>query len=776
MAAAVRGPACAPPGPRPRPAWRRREPSVRLQGAVSGGAEPLAWSQDNRLAVSAARSVAVLEQLSREATPPGDGPALALQALAQPGLLLHRTALPSPARACPLTVGPKKEVSECREKFANSPDPWVSQAFMLDRTFNPEGKELPPLRGYKYCSWSPLGCDANGRCLLAALTLDNRLTVQANLDRLRWVPLVDLTQLYAERLLESGFRPGRAEEGAPPAGALEDLAEFRRRHSMQLPVRMEWSGLCTTQQVQRNLECRDEGSVLLAVLFESGEVAVWQFRLPFAGKESISSCSTVDSGLASPSSLSWWEYEHGGRRMSGLIVGSALGPVKLLPVNLKAVKGYFTLRQPVVLWPEEDRLPVQSLRSVPLFHPFQKCPCSLVLAARGCYLFWCLLLSSKTGLNVHNAHVTGLHTRPIISMAVDRQDGTVYTCSLDGRAQRLVPIFTEAALKFEHQLLDLSEALGPIRTHGIALSPCGAYLAAVTSEGMVRGLHPVAKSYQVQFVTLKTPEEAAAQLLESPSQSLFRQVDLLDLVRWEVLKEKRIPPFLQEALEKKLEGSSIPSPYFWRFKLFLLRVLHQSLQKAPAEALWRPSHEDTKAPRPASGGEEVAEEEEEEEGAPEPLEQRLREIHAQVEAVEMHLTREHMKQVLGEVYLHTWITENTSVPTRGICDFLSSDEGHQDRTAQVLIGHILKKMNKQTFPEHCSLCKKILPFADPKQAVCPNGHVWLRCFLTYQACQSLEYRRCLLRDSIARHPTPEDPDWIKRLLQGPCTFCDSPVF
>ncbi|KAK7813571.1 hypothetical protein U0070_000621 [Myodes glareolus] len=95
---------------------------------------------------------------------------------------------------------------------------------------------------------------------------------------------------------------------------------------------------------------------------------------------------------------------------------------------------------------------------------------------------------------------------------------------------------------------------------------------------------------------------------------------------------------------------------------------------------------------------------------------------------------------------------------------------------QVLIGHISKKMNKQTFPEHCSLCKEILPFTDRKQAVCSNGHIWLRCFLTYQSCQSLIYRRCLLHDSIARHPTPEDPDWIKRLLQSPCPFCDSPVF
>lgn len=38
-----------------------------------------------------------------------------------------------------------------------------------------------------------------------------------------------------------------------------------------------------------------------------------------------------------------------------------------------------------------------------------------------------------------------------------------------------------------------------------------------------------------------------------------------------------------------------------------------------------------------------------------------------------------------------------------------------------------------------------------------DEHVCLsrRCFLTYQSCQSLIYRRCLLHDSIARHPAPE---------------------
>ncbi|MGH0125768.1 UNVERIFIED_CONTAM: hypothetical protein FKN15_001602 [Acipenser sinensis] len=775
--------------PEPDP-WRglgsvvKRDPEVKLQSPVSG-LEPLSWSEDHRLSASSTSSISLLEIVCD------------VHGYGQ-DLVIHRTSIPVPERTCVLKVGPEKKVAEIKEIFANSKDPTVSQPFMLDRLLNPEGGALTPQRGFKYTSWSPLGCDSNGRCLLASLTLDNRLTIHGNLNRLQWTSLVNLTEVYGEMLEEKSYQLLGAEA---PCGELEDLPEFQRRHRMQCPVRMEWSSVCTTQQVQTNNECKDVGTVLLAVLLENGDVAVWQFQLPFLGRDSIVSCNTIQSGVSAPSVLAWWEYEHSGRKMSGLIVGSSVGPVKILPVNLKAVKGYFTLRQPVVLWQETDQIPVHNIKCISLYHPYQKCSCSLVVAARGSYLFWCLLLISKAGLNVHNSHVTGLHSTPITSMTASRYGGAIYTSSVDGSVKKLTPIFTDLAVMFEQELIRLPDGVAGRRTHGITTSPNGAYLALVTTEGLTNGLHPVSRSYRVQFVTLKTPDEAAAELLESSIQNLFKQADLVDLVRWKVLRDKRIPSMLQEELDEKVHTSG--STYLWRFKLFLFRVLYQSLQKAPSEARWKPSHEDSKvfireggsAGSTGRGGEEEEEEEEvdEEEDGEEPTastsegmggqsqedsvsEEQMSEIIAWIEAVESHLTREHMKRVLGEVYLHTWITENTSIPTRGVCDFLMSDPTYEDRAARVLIGHIFKKMNKQTFPEYCSLCKEVLPFTDRRQAVCSNGHMWLRCVLSYQACQTLSYRRCLLQDSIARHPVPDDPDWIKRILQGPCTFCDSPLF
>ncbi|XP_076844967.1 LOW QUALITY PROTEIN: general transcription factor 3C polypeptide 4 [Brachyhypopomus gauderio] len=746
----------------------KREPVIKLISAVSG-LEPLAWSEDHRLAASTVSSVSLMELVCD------------LHGYSQ-DLVLHRTHIPVPHSACELKVGPEDKVKKAKESCENSTDPAARQLFLMDRVLNPQGGSL---RGVKYTSWSPLGCDVSGRCLLACLTLDNRLTIHSGHKRLQWTTLLDLTEMYGDMLRSRDYS---TQSGDAPTGSLDDPGELQRRYRMQTPVRMEWSSLCNTQQVQSNNECKDVGTVLLAVLMENGDLVVWQFRLPVQGKGSVVSCNTIRSGVTMPSVLAWWEYEHGGRRMSGLIVGSSVGPVKILPVNLKAVKGYFTLRQPVVLWQETDQIPVHNIRCISLFHPHQKCNCSLVVAARGAYIFWCLLLISKAGLNVHNSHVTGLHSTPITSMTTGRSGGSIFTCSLDGTVKKLTPVFTDVAVVFKQQEITLPEGVAGRRVHGISVSPNGAYLALASTQGVVDGLHPVSLEYQVQFVTLKTPDEAAAELLESQVRSLYRQADLLDLVRWRVLRDKRVPPFLQDELDDKVPTTGCV--YLWRLKLFLLRILHQSMRKAPAEVRWRPTHEDAKAfladeeagggggggrsgrggarsrrPGGARG----------EGGGREASEEQMNEILAWMEEAESHLTREHMKRVLGEVYLHTLITENTCIPTKGLCDFLSSDPTNEDRAAKVLIGHIMKKMNKQTFPEHCSLCKEVLPFSDRKQAVCSKGHVWLRCVRSYQVCQSVTYRRCLLQDSIASVPLPEDPDWVKKILQGPCTFCDSPL-
>ncbi|KAI7796195.1 general transcription factor 3C polypeptide 4 [Triplophysa rosa] len=740
-----------------------REPAVKLLTPVSG-VEPLSWSEDHRLAACSTNSVCLLELLCD------------VHSLSQ-DLVLHRTHVPVPDAVHELKVGPEKEVQAVKEMFARSKDPVIGQMTMIDRVMHPQSGRL---HGVKYTSWSPLGCDSNGRSLLAFLTLDNRLTIHGSHKHLQWTSLLNLTELYGEMLKSRNY--AAQNDGSSPC-PFTDLDELQRRYRMQTPVRMEWSGLCNTQQVQTNNECKDISTVLLAVLMENGDLVVWHFSLPLQGKDSVASCNTIKSDLSSPNVLTWWEYEHSGRKMSGLIVGSSVGPVKILPVNLKAVKGYFTLRQPVALWQDKDQIPAHNIKCITLFHPHQKCNCSLVVVARGCYVFWCLLLISKAGLNVHNSHVTGLHSTPIISMTVSRKDGSIFTCSLDGVVKKLTPVFTDVAVVFKQQEIVLPEGVAGRRIHGISVSPNGAYLALVSNEGMINGLHPVSRTYQVQFITLKTPNEAAAELLESQMQNLFGQTDLLDLLRWRVLKDKCIPPLLQKELDEKLKGSK-GSTYLWRLKLFLLRTLHKSMQKTPTQILWRPNYKDGKVfVDDEAGGEDeddadISALDESRQGDSDHFcsEERMKEISGWIEEVESHLTHENMKKVLGEVYLHTCVTQNTCIPTKGVCDFLTNDPANEDRAAKVLMGHIMNKMNKQTFPEYCSLCKEVLPFTSHKQAECKNGHRWLRCVLSYQACQGVTYRRCLLQGSIASVPEPEDPDWIKKILKGPCIFCDSPFY
>ncbi|KAM6902902.1 general transcription factor 3C polypeptide 4 [Xenentodon cancila] len=659
-------------------------------------------------------------------------------------------------------------------KFTTHPDPTIRQVFLADRVIH---RSVGAHKGIKYASWSPLGCDSTGRCLLACLTLEDRLTIHNSHKRLEWSMLVDLTRKYSERVKERGYA---RKDGKLPEANLLDFDELQRRFHMQTPLRMEWSSIYSISQVQPDNTCVDVEMVFLAVLMENGDLVLWKFSLPFTNGADVVFYDLIESGVNRPSDLAWWEYRNSDRQMSGLIIGSEVGPVKIMPVSLTGVKGYFTLKHPVILWKECDEIPVENIKCIPLTHPVHKSTCSLIVASRGCYVFWCLLMVSPGGLNVHNAHITGLHSLPVVSLAVSQHDVAIYTCSMDGWIKKLMPKFTENSLIFKQEDMQQPESLSGRRIHGMAVSHNGAYIALVSTQGMVGGFHPISRTYQVHFVTLKTAETAAALLMKSTTQNLYRLADLVDLVRWNVLKNKRIPVLLQEELERKIHQED--SLYFWRLKLFLLRILQQSLQSPHTDDVWRPTHLETKVFVRDEGecgkDNEAAETEERESGGIKPgkeqsEDEEIVKVQAGVRTAETHLMRENMKKVLGVVYLNTWIAENTSIPTCGLMDYLSKDAN--DRAAEVLIGHIKNKMNKQTFPERCSLCQATLPFTDHKKATCKEGHMWLRCALSYQACQTLTFQRCLLLDSIARLPEPEDPEWIKKILQAPCVLCDSPM-
>uniref|UniRef100_A0A3B3ZRT1 Uncharacterized protein n=1 Tax=Periophthalmus magnuspinnatus TaxID=409849 RepID=A0A3B3ZRT1_9GOBI len=570
-------------------------------------------------------------------------------------------------------------------------------------------------KGVKYVSWSPLGCDARGCCLLACLSLHHRLTIHQSHKHLEWSTQVDLSKKYGARLKERGYAK---KDNVPPKASLLNFDELRRRFSMQTPVRMEWSSIYTTQQLLPNNVCEDTEIVLLAVLMENGDLVLWKFVLPFTTEEDIEFYDIIESGVDQPSDLAWWEYESGNRRMSGLIIGSQSGPVKIMPVSLTGIKGYFTLRHPVILWKETDQIAVKNIKCVPMIHSVHKASCSLIVASRGCYVFWCLLMISNAGLNIHNSHVAGLYSLPIVSLAVSQHPVAIYTCASDGWIKRLTPTFTEKSLFFKQEDIVRTENMAGRRMHGLAVSHNGAYMAIASTQGIspTTGFHPLERTYQVHFMALKSANAAAKILLSSPVQNLYKMADLLDIVRLQILEEKQIPTALQQELDKRIQEQDLM--YLWKFKLFLVRTLYLSLQRPKVGVRWKPMQEVRKRL--------VSEEEEE--------------------------------------------AETTTTTATTTMDGEEDMQTEGETQKEVLIGHIKNKLYKQTFREHCSLCEEVLPFDDYKQATCANGH----CGLSYQACQAVTFRRCLLLDSISRLPEPEDPVWIQKMLQAPCALCDSP--
>lgn len=566
--------------------------------------------------------------------------------------------------------------------FSTHSDPAIRQVFLADAVMNPK---LGQHKGIQYAAWSPLGCDLSGRCLLACLTLDRRLTVHYSHRCLEWNMLVDLTEKYSVIL------PGYSRKDNSPLEAdLKDFEELQQRCSMQTPLRMDWSSVYTLRQVQSDNSCMDTDMVILAVLMENGDLVLWKFTLPAKADSDVAFYGLIKSGVTLPTDLAWWEYESCDRRMSGLIVGSKMGPLKIVPVSLTGVKGYFTLRHQVMLWRECDGLAVQNIWCVAIDHPTLKSRCSLVVASRGCYVFWCLLVISPAGLNVHNAHVTGLHSLPIVSLAVSSRGTAVYTCSADGQLKKLLPEFTEKTLIFQQEdLMEPDCVLGKCKIQGLSVSCNDAYIALASTKGASGGNH------QIYFVTLKAPETAVMELLQPSTESLYKAADLLDLVRWQVLRNKFIPARLLDELEKNIKESD--SSYLWRFKLFLVRVLYQSFRLPPTEHSWKPSlegerlfnedREDGKVIREVDGGTLVELGPfSKQEGT---LEERMAKVQTLIDSVESHILRKNALKVLGMVYLNTWITENTSVPTCGLMDYLSGDIGNRDSEVKYFWVHFL---------------------------------------------------------------------------------------
>lgn len=108
----------------------RREPAVRLQHSVSG-LEPLAWSEDHRVSVSTARSIAVLEQLSDVHSGGQE-------------MVIHRTAVPAPSAACLLKVSARHSPAGrgAREGPPRVPGRWGS----------PRGRLSPRLQELLRCA------------------------------------------------------------------------------------------------------------------------------------------------------------------------------------------------------------------------------------------------------------------------------------------------------------------------------------------------------------------------------------------------------------------------------------------------------------------------------------------------------------------------------------------------------------------------------------------------------------------------------------------------
>uniref|UniRef100_S4RVT5 Transcription factor IIIC putative zinc-finger domain-containing protein n=1 Tax=Petromyzon marinus TaxID=7757 RepID=S4RVT5_PETMA len=422
-------------------------------------------------------------------------------------------------------------------------------------------------------------------------------------------------------------------------------------------------------------------------------------------------------------------------------------------------------------------------------------------------------------MSVQTAHVTGLHPQPICGMAAVCSNRWGDGSGGEGDVSVSIPAVAGQRrwVRFERRIMRLPGPLGRARIRGLAASPNGAFLAVLTTEGLSVGLHPPQRTYSLAFVSLVNPDEAFRRLVsvpppDSPSLSAcglaFLRADLLEVLRSHSLDVGgRVPAPMLAELDRLTEAkeSGVRSrdrgrwaAYLTRVRLYLLRFAIHA--RGRPRSRWPPVGAEAFArPRPATGTgpdgagngvvsgvkdesvdgikDEEDDDDDDDGGSNAGAEHETEDdwLLAEIRRRERVLARGAACRVLERAFLCTRFDLHLHLPARGLLSFITSGDTSAHATdAQVLAANILKKIGKQDIQEKCVLCAAVIPFVSHAKATCANGHQWLRCAVTFAACQTLRYRRCILHDSVAAFPKATDPEWMKQHLDSPCIYCDSP--
>ncbi|XP_052822360.1 general transcription factor 3C polypeptide 4 isoform X1 [Octopus bimaculoides] len=693
----------------------------------------LTWSDDNRIAMCADDGVFIIE--------------LTTNFHLLRGTLLARRTIISPHS----DIFYSTEIFNLEELENRLPREEFN-SILIDRTISPTVQYSIPPQGYKSANWSPKGADDVGRCVLACLAIDHRLTICRE-DRYRsvWIKVIDCSKVYEDiwKKNNSSYLKGQ-----------EINFEYLKTISYALAaVAMAWSNTYETFPAiihpdDRNLlmQSSTEKSKysIFASAMKNGDVVFWKVHFPIICSGDCVYLTTASIHDSIPTSMSWCPSQED----MILAVGYSDGMIKVIRFNLTC--GIVSDSEDV--WADPDLISVNALSWQCLdIHQDQW----LLFASKDLFIMAFVLDRAKLTC-IQMVHIRGQYNLSCTGMS--SRSGTLALSASDEKVQLIKATMKDEELKLDSKLFPITIdcPVFALQYIGVALSPNASLLAVVACPACPFDQKQLKEPLMLCVSRLSLWPEYPDILQLSEHRGIRDIHDVLLLYLWGLMNDK--PLIAPSVLHLLTDMDSWPGLSLTQLRM--IRCL-LSLDKNTRKLIIMGEHSfdlhgQSSQPSLSSSSSSFASNNKES----------LKYLHTLL-----------MFKFIQPYIVNTLIpriTELDNLELRiisSICQWLNARMYHFSRWDSIAAA--VKKMLSSIehsiiiFEEDCPICGELLEDVDVMSVACSGNHTFGRCCKSLLPCKEIPYRRCSLCSSVAMPiSVTTDAAGLCTIDPHSCTFCE----
>ncbi|XP_031568600.1 general transcription factor 3C polypeptide 4-like [Actinia tenebrosa] len=661
---------------------------------------------------------------------------------------------------------------------------------LLDPIANPSRTSGMNLTSYRSVAWSPSGCDSYGRCIIATLCLDHRLSLYTtNKTNKEWKEISCISEKWHSKcktLFDSDpkFKKLKKRKGNPQSKT--PVRELIAKSELEM-VYINIVALTCLDWCPVLLDHSNQKYALLTAVTKSGKITFWTVDVP-CSSDGMADVQLVDSNIQTviplPSSVAWYSRDG----LEGLLaIGGSNGQIEVLALKVsKDSESNLKIDIPSkhLLWTDCDDLAVNCLQWT--YSSKEQCSFATLSASKGSAVVqFSVPLSDGEKLEeskhhihneVHSAFVTGLDVC---------QDGRVFTCDSDGLLQMI---------DASPNVITHGQYSSSYTCYGIALSPNGLYVALLHSPNITRLQVHKGKNKQVEVSILSIfSEEFLSNVITQSSLSSLWDVQTAICQHYSQNDPPKNGPLL-EFLNQSLD--SIP------FLSLLLRrrLVDQLSKKSEIDSLTSEdgdaesfTGQDWKLESIQTGRQIVKrcltlslkswlQDYKEFEHT----EKALTSLMVMSDWLVMQYSDQESLDLAVQVYNTTGNSasaaqaasireERSKESEKVLTDPLKQERVEKPENAVIDLTQNTEHVSSNGLPprEKCRLCQKDVLLTSLISAECANGHAWKRCLVTFCVCADYSYNRCQDCGGCISLIGQEQSPWLQKRLRETqvCSLC-----